>query len=142
MDKSNQDDGMTTKRTPIQRTCKSCGISFTISSGEQYFYESHQLDLPKRCKRCRENKKTQIAQDKPWKQDEIELSQLLLKSQYCQVGLSDLTLDNSDKSLIITGNGFDIMHGVKSSYWDFQNTLGKDSRLRYYLETYLDVSDL
>ena len=84
--KSNQDNGMTTKRAPIQRICKSCGISFTISSGEQDFYESHQLDLPKRCKKCRENernKKTQIAQDKQWKQDEIDLSKLLLKTQFC-----------------------------------------------------------
>lgn len=34
------------------------------------------------------------------------------------------------------------MHGVKSSYWDFQKTIGKNSLLRFYMETYLDTEDL
>ena len=39
-------------------------------------------------------------------------------------------------------NGFDIMHGVKSSYWDFKKTLGKNNSLRFNLEAYLNTNDL
>ena len=49
---------------------------------------------------------------------------------------------NPDKSLVIIGNGFDIMHGVKSSYWEFQKTIGKNNTLRWEMETYLDTGDL
>ena len=53
-----------------------------------------------------------------------------------------MVLENPSESLVIIGNGFDLMHGVKSSYWDFQKTIGKNSSLRFYMETYLDTSDL
>lgn len=35
-----------------------------------------------------------------------------------------------------------MMHGVKSSYLDFQKTIGKNSLLRFYMEVYLDTEDL
>ena len=47
-----------------------------------------------------------------------------------------------DKVLYIIGNGFDLMHGVKSSYYDFNKTLGRNSSLRFYLELYLKADDL
>ena len=34
------------------------------------------------------------------------------------------------------------MHGVKSSYWEFQKTIGKNNTLRWEMETYLDTGDL
>ena len=40
------------------------------------------------------------------------------------------------------GNGFDMLHGVRSSYYDFSRTLGKRSSVRFYLEKYLKVDDL
>ena len=53
-----------------------------------------------------------------------------------------MALENPSIALVIIGNGFDLMHGVKSSYWEFQKTIGKNSPLRFYMETYLDTSDL
>ena len=44
--------------------------------------------------------------------------------------------------MYVLGNGFDIMHGARSSYYDFDKTIGKSSQLRFYLENYLDVDDL
>ncbi len=41
----------------MQANCKSCGESFEISDGEIEFYKKKNLDLPKRCKKCRENSK-------------------------------------------------------------------------------------
>lgn len=53
-----------------------------------------------------------------------------------------MVLENPSESLVIIGNGFDLMHGVESSYWDFQKTIGKNTSFRFYMETYLDTSDL
>lgn len=42
----------------MQRTCKQCGKEFILSQSEISFYKSKNLNLPKRCKECREaNKK-------------------------------------------------------------------------------------
>ena len=41
----------------MKRTCKQCGKEFELSSGELEFYESKNLELPKRCKECRQEKK-------------------------------------------------------------------------------------
>lgn len=38
----------------LNRICKQCGKRFTLSDSEIAFYNSKNLDLPKRCKECRE----------------------------------------------------------------------------------------
>lgn len=38
----------------VNRICKQCGKRFTLSDSEISFYQSKNLDLPKRCKTCRE----------------------------------------------------------------------------------------
>ena len=48
----------------MKRTCKQCGKEFELTEGEISFYESKGLDLPKRCKECREvNKSGKSASD-------------------------------------------------------------------------------
>lgn len=37
--------------------CKECGTEFEISESEQAFYTKKSLQLPKRCKPCRELRK-------------------------------------------------------------------------------------
>lgn len=59
-----------------------------------------------------------------------------------QILIKEMSFANPSKSLVIIENGFDLMHGVKSSYWDFQKSIGKNSLLRFNMETYLDTSDL
>ena len=44
--------------------------------------------------------------------------------------------------LYIIGNGFDLMHGVRSRYTDFRDALGRDSDLLYTLETFIHVPDI
>lgn len=44
--------------------------------------------------------------------------------------------------LYIIGNGFDLMHGVKSSYYAFRDSLGKQNSLRKILESYLTPEDI
>lgn len=122
--------------------CKECGKEFDISPGEKQYFEARGLALPKRCPSCRRARKTakeQEAKQKKWEKDEKKLELLLSTASFAQMSLDALAFDNPDHSLVVIGNGFDIMHGVKSSYWDFQKTIGKKSSLRYAMETYLDV---
>lgn len=107
-----------------QIICKDCGKSFSISPDEEMFYTSKGLQVPKRCKECRKNRKEEEKRIKA-EQDEKELQGLIAK-----VEQKPIEFTNPDKSLVIIGNGFDIMHGVKSSYWEFQKTTGKKSSLR------------
>lgn len=65
-----------------------------------------------------------------------------LQSKFDILPLEKVTPDPVDKVLYVIGNGFDLMHGVRSSYYDFGRTLGKRSHIRFILENYLQVDDL
>lgn len=136
----------------VLSNCRDCGKQFELSPNEQKFYKLHNLELPRRCTECRrkrkeakqveENKKVTEERIRKAEADEIKLQRYLKLLPFEQTQISELEMANPAKSLVIIGNGFDIMHGVKSSYWDFQKTIGKNSSLRFYMETYLDTSDL
>lgn len=143
----------------ITASCKDCGRTFEITPEEQAHFKSLGFALPKRCPACRKVRRDarkaeaekekarrsaieKAQKQKKWEEEETELEELLKTCPLRQTSLSDLVLNNPAKTLVIIGNGFDIMHGAKSSYWDFQKSLGKNSMLRFYLETYLDVKDL
>ncbi len=137
------------KRKDITVECTDCGMCFAITAGEQLFYESRGFDFPKRCKACRSKRKAarqeqeKIMYDKisaeKRAQEEKELHALLGTIPFKKEDFFSLKNKNPKETLFIVGNGFDIMHGVPSSYWDFQKTLGKSSELRFHLETYLRV---
>ncbi len=143
----------------VSASCKDCGRVFEITPEEQLHFKSLGFALPKRCPACRkvrrdarkaeaEKEKARLSaiekarKQKKREEEEAELEGLLKVCPFYQTSVTDLVLKNPSKTLVIIGNGFDIMHGVKSSYWDFQKTLGKNSMLRFYLETYLDTKDL
>lgn len=56
--------------------------------------------------------------------------------------LEEVAPDSEDKVLYVIGNGFDLMHGVRSSDYDFGRTLGNWSHIRFTLANYLQVDDL
>ena len=58
------------------------------------------------------------------------------------LSLEEMGESVKEGSLYVIGNGFDMLHGVRSSYYDFSRTLGKRSSVRFYLEKYLKVDDL
>lgn len=60
---------------------------------------------------------------------------------YTVIDIDDIRIDD-DSTLLVIGNGFDIMHGVKSSYYNFRDSMGKHNRLRTTLEEYIDTEDL
>lgn len=43
----------------MKRICKECGQEFELTQGEINFYNSKNLALPKRCKKCRDGSKTE-----------------------------------------------------------------------------------
>lgn len=48
----------------------------------------------------------------------------------------------SAHTLYIIGNGFDLMHRVPSSYYNFRDSMGKNNSLRYDLEIALTAEDI
>ncbi len=48
----------------MKRVCKQCGKEFEIFQSEINFYKSKNLQLPKRCKECRESNKHKKPEDK------------------------------------------------------------------------------
>lgn len=77
-----------------------------------------------------------------WEQDERELPAMLLTLPYKQADLNTISISDPSKELVIIGNGFDIMHGAHSSYRDFEKAIGRNSDLRFYMDTYLQAGDL
>lgn len=61
---------------------------------------------------------------------------------YKVLSISEIRHEREDDVLFVIGNGFDLMHGAKASYYDFGKTLGKHSNLRHTLEFYLKADDL
>lgn len=67
------------------------------------------------------------------KKFEVELE----TSKYTVTKLSDVEASSPTTTLYVIGNGFDLAHGVPSSYSKFRDWLGRHSDLRKVLETYI-----
>lgn len=119
-------------RKKYLRTCKECGIKF-FTEGEKNYYIKHNLKFPNRCKKCRELAKLEVNNCKEEKNIEIKFK---------VINKDDFNNEITDNALYIIGNGFDLMHGVKSSYYDFRNTIGKNNYLRICLETFISKIDI
>ncbi|MBP3793173.1 MAG: zinc-ribbon domain containing protein [Ruminococcus sp.] len=133
----------------LELKCVECNRPFIITAAEQEWFNSRGFDQPRRCKDCRKKRKMlrkneQVKTDNERllkkKAEENALFAEKLKT-YHLAKTNEIDL-NPDKTLYILGNGFDLMHGVHSSYRDFEKTIGKNNSLRFALETYLDVNDI
>lgn len=126
------------------RICEDCDVRY-FTAGEQAFYERKNLTLPKRCKNCRAARKQEWGQEqKPKKlREQAEIfEQALLVAPFKSISLGSFPISDPSVTLNVIGNGFDLMHGVKSSYYNFRDSLGKNNSLRFSLETYLNVEDV
>ncbi|SCL85456.1 hypothetical protein PP176A_0869 [Sporanaerobacter sp. PP17-6a] len=124
--------------------CIECGADF-FTEGERNFYKSKDLNMPKRCKACRIKKKDRYEQkrrteEKLEKQKELEV--FLITFPFGQIKKSQVNLTDPSSTLFIIGNGFDLMHGVPSSYYNFRNFIGENNILRFTLETYIRKDDI
>ena len=125
------------EKTDYLLKCIDCGADF-FTEGEKDFYLSKGLHMPKRCNPCRDKKKARYKEE----ESKAAFEKALAASPYKYIKKSNLPKNDPDTSLFIIGNGLDLMHGVKSSYYSFRDTLGKNNSLRFALETYLNVEDL
>lgn len=114
------------------RICKDCGKRF-FTEGEKDFYIKHNLKFPNRCKKCREITKQSASTN--------IINEELLKNLPFEIVEKD-KLNTDTDALFIIGNGFDLLHGAKSSYYNFKDFLGKCSELREALEYYIDKEDI
>ena len=121
------------KNEVIERICIDCGRKFPIYPDAQAFFKSCELELPKRCRACREKKKQERKAEEDARQFEKELSD----SPYAIKEVSDIDVSSPATTLYVIGNGFDLAHGVPSSYSKFRDWLGRRSDLRETLETYI-----
>ena len=117
--------------------CKGCHAGF-FTEGESSFYRVKGLHTPKRCKACREKRKAQHEQNRK----EQELKNVLANLQFEQMKENEVQSAAPNTVLYIIGNGFDLMHGVPSSYYNFRDSMGRRNELREALELYIRKEDL
>ena len=129
--------------------CVSCGNSFLLRDEEYERLVRQKKRISSYCKFCRKIHYEEMRAKR--KQEEAAARQIQQRRDHerfeenlktRKVVNRESILNQTNQVLYILGNGFDLMHGVKSSYYDFQKVLGKNSHLRFCLETYLDVDDL
>lgn len=120
----------------MKRNCIDCGREFTISPYQQMFYANRGWELPRRCRACSE-KKRQECQKKEAEEATRQFEKELSDSPYAIKEVSNIKVKSPVTTLYVIGNGFDLAHGVPSSYSKFRDWLGKHSNLRKTLETYI-----
>lgn len=129
--------------------CRVCGERFLFRGNEQALFARRGWVLPKRCPVCRKAeqdlraKKIARRENLKWQMEkaaEKELFNNRLKDW--RVVTEDKIRPESDDVLYIIGNGFDLMHGVRSSYYAFRDSLGKQSPLRQALEDFTTAENV
>ena len=130
--------------------CAGCGEIFVFRSSEREYYTQRKIPEPRFCPICRKEYREKRENERRAQEDEAWEKRKYAEAKQFEenlkkwevVSLSELLSGPGNKTLYVIGNGFDLMHGARSSYYDFDKTLGKSSRLRFCLEEYLDVDDL
>lgn len=151
----------------IEVTCRNCNRIFVIRQSEQELYSVRRRPFSEYCPICRrlcraeKEKERKQREDAQWQIRKAEdakrydeMLEQLRDQNICVLSLeelADVVMEMQDDSvntapqaqtLYVIGNGFDLMHGVRSSYYDFGKTIGKKSTLRFYLDYYLQAENL
>lgn len=136
-------------RAAQELICIDCGKRFIFGRYEQEHFIRMGWSMLKRCPSCRKEaqarreKAAEQIESEAWQRKKAEAQKefdILLKS-WPVIPVDEIQPKN-DHALYIIGNGFDLMHGVKSSYYDFRDSLGKHNLLRETLENYLTSDDI
>lgn len=128
----------------MEKVCVACGKKFIVREAE-----SHNWKEINYCIICisEHSKKKQQEKDKGAAEknavirakNQAEFEEKISKRNV--TALSDIQFDD-ENVLYIIGNGFDLMHGVKSSYYSFRDSLGQSSAIRSILETFWTPEDI
>jgi hypothetical protein len=117
-------------------SCKMCGKAFVFRNYERELFEQRGYANPKHCPLCRKatqeqrEEEIELIENQKWQQKKSEDKKTFNHrlSEWKVVPKEDIHFSN-DHVLYVIGNGFDLMHGVRSSYYAFRDTLGKNSAL-------------
>lgn len=118
------------------KKCKTCGKQFLNTENKNY------------CRICskkwylEQERLRKEADDQKW-QEENKRNRVLFEKRISEYSLITMTdIIPNINTLYIIGNGFDLMHRVPSSYYNFRDSLGKRNSLRGTLEIALTVEDI
>lgn len=133
----------------VELVCETCGGKFIFRRHQQEERILHNRKLPKHCFGCYraycDNKQQKKAEQENRKREQkraeekIEFEKKLDDWNGVE---ADKIIPKCSNVLYIIGNGFDLMHGVQSSYYSFSQSLGKNSSLKYALENCLTPDDI
>lgn len=134
----------------IEIQCAECGETFIFRKTTQENIYRKNASTPRFCPICSKNYRMKKERERAREEDEKWRTKKAEEYKQYEEVLKDwqvVTLDEAvpkpeDHVLYVIGNGFDLMHGARSSYYDFDKTIGKNSSLRFYLENYLEIDDL
>ena len=130
-------------------TCKTCNRDFIVRK-IQIENSSKSLNTIKSfCPECQKafyakrKKEKQERENLEWekKNAENQKEYELRLSEWNVKDISDIH-PTPDRTLYIIGNGFDLMHGVKSSFYAFRDSISKNSSLRSRLEAFWTPEDI
>lgn len=118
------------------KICKTCGKQFLSEADNSY------------CRICnkkwyeKQEKIRERAENLKWKEQKEQERKLFEAKVQTYKPILMESVNPSAHTLYIIGNGFDLMHRVPSSYYNFRDSLGKNNSLRYSLETALTAEDI
>lgn len=126
--------------------CESCGRNYIVrkcevrySSTDQY---RHYCVLCQKAFRAQKEKEREERKSLVWKRRKAE-DQKIFEKSLTNWNVKELSeICPGEDTLFIIGNGFDLMHGVKSGYDSFRDFLGKRSSLRNWLEQFWTPEDI
>ena len=135
------------------KICKNCNRRFIYRVREQEINEATKHKAPALCFTCRkiqynkwkqekeeaENVKNKAKRELEWQRAKQKFEEQL--KGWNVMPLESILVDE-ERTLYILGNGFDLMHGVQSSYHAFRDSMGKNNKVRRTLEEYFNVADL
>ena len=129
--------------------CADCGGQFLFRRCEQERYRAMGWADPKRCPDCRaavKARRRRAAEEREnaaWQKKKAEEQARFEEklTAWRTVPVEEVR-PKRDRTLYVLGNGFDLMHGVRSSYYAFRDSMGKRNPLRWDLETFLTPEDI
>ena len=135
---------MTDKKNTRELVCNNCGEIFIhrCKNKNSPSYCSYCYGDMRRAREQQMEEEKQRIEDEKWRRQSI-IDKKRFEEQLLQMSTIPIEeLRPHGRTLYIIGNGFDLMHGVKSSYRAFRDFLGKNSDLRFKLELYLKPDDI
>lgn len=133
----------------LELCCQQCGEKFLARHHPSEFATERDWTPPKFCPECRRDRREREERAKE-KREAVKWQETAAKEneefhnrlKSWQVAEMDAVQPGDDNVLCILGNGFDLMHNVRSSYYAFRDSIGKNNSLRTTLEFYLTPEDI